>query len=348
MLAANIKAYRKQQNLSQKQVADYLGVSTPAVHKWEKGLNAPDISLLAPLARLLKVDLNQLLSFHDVLTQEECNHYVAELAELIRQERYSEFYDQGLALVNRYPTSEWLLLQVGILFGGWAHVFENQQWVQHQSTELLQRVSESEVPEIRATALKTRFQTALSYENFSIAKNILKEIPTPFLDKEELEIQLLQKQGQPAESYPPLEQLLLKRAQEILHLLTHLADNATKENDLKALDRYATCYQKLTELLELPGGAGENLHLQKALATRDKKGTLTSVGRILTGYQEPWQPQRTLLYRHLPGKTAESTKFLQKMLLQALEDEQAVAFIRDEPEFQTLLAEFSVTDPSQD
>lgn len=60
-----IKLKRKELNLTQEQVAEYLGVTTPAVNKWEKGNSYPDITLLTPLARLLRVDLNTLLSFND-------------------------------------------------------------------------------------------------------------------------------------------------------------------------------------------------------------------------------------------------------------------------------------------
>ena len=48
-----IKEKRSEQGLTQEQVAEYLGVSTPAVNKWERGNSYPDITLLAPLARLL-------------------------------------------------------------------------------------------------------------------------------------------------------------------------------------------------------------------------------------------------------------------------------------------------------
>lgn len=34
-----IREKREALSLTQKQVADYLGVSTPAVHKWEKGVS---------------------------------------------------------------------------------------------------------------------------------------------------------------------------------------------------------------------------------------------------------------------------------------------------------------------
>ena len=48
-----IQEKRKELGLTQEQVAEYLNVSIPAVSKWEKGTTSPDISLLAPLARLL-------------------------------------------------------------------------------------------------------------------------------------------------------------------------------------------------------------------------------------------------------------------------------------------------------
>lgn len=66
-----IQEQRKLLGLTQEQVADYLGVSTPAVSKWEKGITSPDIGLLPPLARLLKIDLN---GFCQALDGEENEH----------------------------------------------------------------------------------------------------------------------------------------------------------------------------------------------------------------------------------------------------------------------------------
>ena len=57
--------------MTQEQLAQRLGVSAPAVNKWEKALNYPDITLLPALARTLGVDLNTLLSFQEDLTEEE-------------------------------------------------------------------------------------------------------------------------------------------------------------------------------------------------------------------------------------------------------------------------------------
>ena len=46
-----IRKRRKEMELTQEQVANYLGVTTPAVNKWERGNTYPDIMLLPALAK---------------------------------------------------------------------------------------------------------------------------------------------------------------------------------------------------------------------------------------------------------------------------------------------------------
>ena len=57
-----IAQLRKENNLTQKELADKLGVSDKTVSKWETGNGIPDVSLLQPLCEILSVNLNELLS----------------------------------------------------------------------------------------------------------------------------------------------------------------------------------------------------------------------------------------------------------------------------------------------
>lgn len=66
-----IRQRRIERYLTQEQVANYLGVTAPAVNKWEKGTSYPDITTLPALARILETDLNTLLSFKEELTEQE-------------------------------------------------------------------------------------------------------------------------------------------------------------------------------------------------------------------------------------------------------------------------------------
>ena len=83
-----IREKRKALSLTQEQVAEFLGVSTSAVNKWEKGSSYPDITLLPALARLLKTDLNTLLSFQDDLSDVEIVNFIDGLDKIIQEKGY--------------------------------------------------------------------------------------------------------------------------------------------------------------------------------------------------------------------------------------------------------------------
>ena len=53
---------RMERGMTQKRLADSIGVSDKAVSKWERGLGCPDVSLLPQLSEVLGVDLKNLLS----------------------------------------------------------------------------------------------------------------------------------------------------------------------------------------------------------------------------------------------------------------------------------------------
>ena len=59
---AFIAKRRKELNLTQKELAEKLGITDRAVSKWENGRCMPDLSLLQPLSRILKIGVNDLLS----------------------------------------------------------------------------------------------------------------------------------------------------------------------------------------------------------------------------------------------------------------------------------------------
>ena len=72
---AFIAKRRKELNLTQKELAEKLGITElgitdRAVSKWENGRCMPDLSLLQPLSRILKVGVNDLLS-GEIISEKE-------------------------------------------------------------------------------------------------------------------------------------------------------------------------------------------------------------------------------------------------------------------------------------
>ena len=58
----SIRRLRETAQLTQKDLAQAVGVTDKAVSKWETGRGLPDISLLDPLAKALEVSLAELLA----------------------------------------------------------------------------------------------------------------------------------------------------------------------------------------------------------------------------------------------------------------------------------------------
>jgi len=60
-IGQRIKELRKQNDLTQEKMADFLGVTYQSVSKWETGITMPDLGMIVPLAKLLHVSTDELL-----------------------------------------------------------------------------------------------------------------------------------------------------------------------------------------------------------------------------------------------------------------------------------------------
>lgn len=83
-LGEKVKALRKQRNISQEVLANYLGVSFQAVSKWETGTALPDVTLVPAIASFFGVSTDELFDFN-VYTVEK------NVQEIVREQ--SRFWD---------------------------------------------------------------------------------------------------------------------------------------------------------------------------------------------------------------------------------------------------------------
>ena len=77
-----IQEKRKEKNLTQKELAEKLGVTDKAVSKWERGLGCPDVSILEILSKELEVSILELLKGriieNEIIKVTEANDYIQE------------------------------------------------------------------------------------------------------------------------------------------------------------------------------------------------------------------------------------------------------------------------------
>ena len=63
-IGSRIRRYRKENGLTQEQLADKINVTKNRVSNWEQGINRPDADILADICRALNVSPSNLLGVY--------------------------------------------------------------------------------------------------------------------------------------------------------------------------------------------------------------------------------------------------------------------------------------------
>lgn len=301
-----IRERRKELSLTQEQIADFLGVSAPAVNKWEKGSTYPDITLLPALARLLKIDLNTLLSFNDDLTDIEIENFVNEVDKTAREQGYAAAFQKAINKIHEYPTCEKLIYSVILYLEGALTLYNVSEIEQYQKMyeTFYKRLATSEIPEIRDTATRMLISYARNRGDFLKAEELINSLPFSSIDKEEQLAILYQRQ----ERYPDA-------------------------------DFFADMYEAVTRQFCFPEWMCYSAHLQLAFIKKDRSRSLAILQKMLPAMKKEWNPQDYRLYRN--ANVIGSTFFskLAKTITDELANSEEYAFLRDGSEFKELMAQ---------
>lgn len=107
-LGTKIKQLRKNRNISQEVLAQYLGVSFQAVSKWETNSAMPDVSLIPAIASFFDVSIDELFDYNRLVAEEKVTALCREAAEyrVNDPEKAERMLQEGL---KQYPGNEIIL-----------------------------------------------------------------------------------------------------------------------------------------------------------------------------------------------------------------------------------------------
>lgn len=316
-----IKERRLAKNMTQEQVASYLGVTAPAVNKWEKGSSYPDITLLPPLARLLDTDLNTLLSFQEELTDKEITLFLNYLSELYEADGFETAYTAAMEKIKEYPSCYPLLLNAALFLDGALSLDRRKDIPQEQylaSIEsLYERAQNSQDSRIRDTA---------------------QSMPEkPPVDKKQLQVNLLIANGKLE------EEKLLITASEIQSTLATLMEIALKQDRSEDAEAIAGISEKAVSLFDLWELSSYAAQFQLYSARKDKPHCLKLLLSMLKSLNSKWEINKSPLYRHI--KTKEPEKGLgakmRNSILQGICESRDMEFLTQSKEFQDAIQEWT-------
>lgn len=343
-----IRQRRQAMGLTQEGLAERLGVSAPAVNKWERGLNYPDITLLPTLARTLGVDLNTLLSFQENLTQEEIGQFLNALYETSRQEGAPAAFAMARAKLREFPNSDNLAYSVaglleGILVLQPEEPGEEREKLEGEIAALYERCVGSADPRVAEWAAYTLASRCIGRGELERGEELLERLSDTHRDKRELLAALRRKQGRTEEAWTLLERELFDRAHGIQTTLLHLIDLAMKEGEQERAGQYSDVAERVGKVMGLSDYAVLSAPLQLAIAREDGPGTLALLERLFHSLTVPWDLSQSPLYAHLPTKEAagECQSVLLQPMLEQVERDPDCAFLRAEPGWEELRRRYS-------
>lgn len=123
-LSENIKKFRRDQNLTQENLADFLGVTFQSVSNWERGESYPDITMLPDIAAFFKISIDELMGANKAQDETEIKRLLEEHDNLTDEKLILKAIT---ALREKYPSDFRIQLRwmCYLVFYDWDNLEEN-------------------------------------------------------------------------------------------------------------------------------------------------------------------------------------------------------------------------------
>lgn len=90
---------RKALGLTQKQLAEQLGMSDKSVSKWERGICLPDVSVYLELCKILGITINEFLAGEDISEENLTEKSEDNLLQVAKDSKHRQKYLKGMIVV---------------------------------------------------------------------------------------------------------------------------------------------------------------------------------------------------------------------------------------------------------
>lgn len=301
-----IRKYRKEKNLTQEEMANRLGVTAPAVNKWESGASMPDIALLAPIARLLGISLDELLAYKENLSDAEISNILNEIYAMFNTESIDTVYQRIVEIVREYPNAENLTLSLASLLQ-YRCMFmaedksKYDEWIENCYENLLTSADEK----IRRSAADVLYACYISKGKYDEAENCLKVYSEDSPEKKRKLATIYSGTGRYDEAFKAMEEALFLNYQTMSVLLHEIYLTAIKTKDHDKAQKFIEKEGALAELFEMGEYHKNAGRLELAVAMNDNEKALEYMEVLISNIDTLMDYMKSDLYEHIEFREAD-------------------------------------------
>lgn len=337
-----IRKYRKERNLTQEEMASRLGVTAPAVNKWENGNTMPDIMLLAPIARLLGITLDTLLSFREELTREEINSFIQEADRRFEKESFADVFQWAKEQMETYPNSEELILSLAVVLNA-QRMLQKIQDEQYETfiEKCYIKVLESQTEEIRYRAADSLFSFYMANKQYEQAEKYLEYFSRENPMRQWKQAYIYSMTDRTEEAWKAYEEMLFSGYQMMSAVFQSLTQLAMKEDDRERAHRLIDKQHQLAKIFEMGAWYEVSGGLELAALEQDTDTVIEIMSKILDAFPEIHGFAQSDLYRHMTFQKPrdEFTEKLRTSMLESFKDEEIFGFLKEDVRWQELIKE---------
>ena len=99
-----IAGKRKDHGLTQRQLAEKLGMSDKSVSKWERGICLPDVSVYSDLCQILGISINEFLAGEDIVHEDLIQKSEENIIGIAAESKRKQSHLKTIILVPITPT----------------------------------------------------------------------------------------------------------------------------------------------------------------------------------------------------------------------------------------------------
>jgi len=327
-----IKKYRHELGLTQEEMANRLGVTTPAVNKWENNNTLPDIGLLAPIARLLGITTDILLSFKEDLTDEEIGVFIKALDKKSEDTPYDDLFAEGTEKIREYPNCEKLIWNVATMLDAWRLAYDVPESEQYdaQIREWYSRVLDSDDPAIRKSAAESLYGFYYRKEDYDKAAACLSYLPEDDPDRKSRHADILNKTGKTGEAFKEQEELLLAHLNRLRITLNALYVMYMEQEDIAMAHKLLDKQSSLVSIFEMGAYQTTAPALDLAAYEQDIDTTERIMRTLIENCDTISDFTKSDLFAHLSFKTPDSsfTKKLLSSIVDGFKNEDTFGYMR--------------------
>lgn len=336
-----IRSNRKKIGLTQEEMANRLGVSTPAVNKWENGNSMPDITLLAPIARLLDITTDILLSFQQELTNGEVNALIEELDGKLKKESYADTFAWAKKQIQRYPNCETLLFRMALVLDAQRCVkkIKGSETYDGDITKWYTCALNSGSEQVRETAADALFSFYVRKEQYEKAEEYLQYFPAQNPERKRKQAVIYSKTDRIREAYQAYEELLFSGYQMMSMVLHSIYLLRMQENDREKARMLVEKQKQLAQTFDMGEYHGISAELELAVVEQDTDKTIAIAENMMASLKEISAFRASPLYEHMAFQPLQEEFLagLKQNLQKQFREDETFDFLKGDKRWQELM-----------